>query len=102
MQHRCDVAHRRSYRWNPARLGYTRSLDATHSLSRSGSFKTVGARPLPLLATELAGRARGSSRSPRRGARATRFEDGATGIGVVHSDSAGAGTQFHGDGPGVR
>lgn len=101
MQHRCDVAHRRRHRWNPARLGHTRPLDAAHSLSRFGSFEAVGARPLPLLAAEPAGRAWRSSRSPRRGARAARLEDGTIGIGSVHPNSASAGTQFHGDGPGI-
>lgn len=102
MQYRCDVTHRCRHRWNSARLGHTRSLDAAHSLSRSGSLEAAGARPLPLLAAESAGRARRSSRSPRRGARAARLEDRAIGIRPVHANSAGAGTQFHGNRPGVR
>lgn len=101
MQHRCDVTHRRRHRRNPARLGHTRPFDATHSLSRFGSLETIGTRSLSLLAAELAGRAWRSSRSSRRGACATRLEDGTIGIGSVHTDSAGAGTQFYGDGPGI-
>lgn len=102
MQYRCDVTHRRRHRRNSARLGHTRSLDAAHSFSRSGSFKAVGARPLPLLVAEPAGCARRSSRSPRRGACTARLQDGAIGLRSVHSNSTGARAQFHGNGPGVR